>query len=191
MRYSNIEARGVDLDLSLIGTEHPAVQRNEHGEYPVKHIFVSAPRGFDELQTFNWHLTTRNFVAFCLGKPVIGYSLSTALKSLHRRVLQWLPNREETDLRKYLEVAGYRNFTHSPDHALGVLRYAEHFRIEDLYATAFAHCAGMAGVLSHSLEYKVNGLPRMTLFSELTSCRECLSYRRLRLLKPHADSVPR
>jgi hypothetical protein len=124
------------------------------GELAVRKVFIPVPHGLGGSGRFMWDVTTRNFFAFCFGLPLIGYSLSEALVSLHERVTEWTGRDAQEAVAEYLEAAGYRDLTHAPEHALSVLGYAEAFQIEGLWKTAFAHCVGMADALSSAPEFK-------------------------------------
>ena len=51
------------------------------------------------------------------------------------------------DVHGYLDEEGYLDLVNQPNHALGLLYYAEIFRIRDMYIRALAHCVGMSDQL--------------------------------------------
>jgi hypothetical protein len=54
----------------------------------------------------------------------------------------------------YMDEEAYADMRNSPDHALAVLFFAEHFQFKDLYVDAFAHCCGMHDKLFLSSGYE-------------------------------------
>ena len=104
--------------------------------------------------TFAFHLSTRNFFAYAVGKSVVGERLSSALGGLCQRVRELAPSATSaSDLIEYLDDQGYLNFAENPEHALACLKFAEDAKIREVWIDAFAHCAGMHGRLFLSPEY--------------------------------------
>ena len=60
------------------------------------------------------------------------------------------------DLLDYMDEEGYADMRNSPNHALGVLFFAEHFRFKDLWIDAFSHCTGMHERLAASPGFDVS-----------------------------------
>ena len=106
-------------------------------------------------EAFTWHITTRNFFAFILGRPVVGTILGQALIDLRERLDVFRPNdtRNHDEFMAYLEKAGYLEVAHAPDYALALLNVAEHFKLQELWVDAFAHCVGMESVLRSHPEF--------------------------------------
>jgi len=105
-----------------------------------------------------------------MDKPLVGASLSTALIDLLERMLML---RSATinnvqDCLAYAERMGYLDFSHSPDYALALLRFAEHFQLRDLWIDAFSHCVGMDDSLCLSPEFDVSHLYQVRASSKLT-----------------------
>jgi hypothetical protein len=175
IQYSDFESGGYGTILSVIATEYVDYEWSEvNGEYPIRNVFIPMLNGLDQNQTATWHITTRNFFAFCFGVPLIGYSLSEALILLHERVEKWTGRDAKEALSQYLRRAGYLDLTHAPEHALGILCYAETHSVESLWRTAFAHCVGMADALSSATDFVVTSISRA--FSKLTCIEEALRY---------------
>lgn len=88
----------------------------------------------------------------------MGASLGTALIDLLERLLLIRPATVQnlSECLMYAEKMGYLDFTHSPDYALSLLRFAEHFNLRELWIDAFAHCVGMNDSLSLSQELGVS-----------------------------------
>lgn len=119
-------------------------------------IYIPARRKLNDVERNDWHVTTRNFLAFCCKKPLVGVRLSSAIIALRERLALWrpTPSENEHDLTAYLEEQGYLNFSHCPDYALAMLSYAGRSH-KDLWVDAFSHCVGMKEVLVQSPEYEV------------------------------------
>ncbi len=88
---------------------------------------------------------------------MVGSHLGKALIALLERINVYRPDshRNEDDVLAYMEDQGYTDFRECTDHALAVLQFAEHFRIDELWGDAFAHCTGMSICLPASGEYEV------------------------------------
>ncbi|KAF2021747.1 hypothetical protein BU24DRAFT_27597 [Aaosphaeria arxii CBS 175.79] len=117
-------------------------------------LFVPAPDGASREAAFQWHLTTRNFFAFVLGRPLVGAHLGQSFVDLQERMQLFrsgqIDNRQ--DFLAYAEAQGYCDFVDCADYALGMLYYAEHYKIRDLWIDAFTHCVGMNESLALSQE---------------------------------------
>ncbi|KAK3710299.1 hypothetical protein LTR37_010365 [Vermiconidia calcicola] len=125
-------------------------------------LYIPAPSNPTRDQAFSYHLTTRNFVAYALGKPVVGEKLSIALVELWRRVQEWLPGpTTRIGFVAYLEQQGYLTFAGNSEHALACLRFAEEVRFRDIWMDAFVHCAGMHERLDLSPEF--TGISKTTV----------------------------
>jgi len=123
-------------------------------------VFIPAPDDLTKDAAFRWHLTTRNFFAFLFGKPLVGIHLGKTLVDLQERIHFFRPGHPDNhnELVVYLENLGYFEFAHCPDYSLGVLYFAEHYELKELWVDAFAHCVGMNKMLSQSTEYWVGGI---------------------------------
>jgi hypothetical protein len=145
------------VQTGTLGTSQDAA---ELGAYE---IYIPAPTDYTRENSFRWHLTTRNFFAFLLNKPLVGTHLGHALVDLQDRLDLF---RTETvdnfkDFAAYLESSGYLNFGHHADYALAVLHYAEHFQRRELWIDAFCHCVGMCDILGSSLEFEASAIRRV------------------------------
>ncbi|TID20543.1 hypothetical protein E6O75_ATG05307 [Venturia nashicola] len=118
-------------------------------------LYIPPPDHVTRASALNWHLTTRNFFAFLMDKPLVGSRLSEALLDLQDRV-DWVrpgdPNNHH-DLMSYFERCGYLEFSHCPDYALAFLHFAEQSKKHDLWVDAFVHSVGMNEVLTLSPEF--------------------------------------
>ncbi|KAI0146066.1 hypothetical protein F4776DRAFT_391912 [Hypoxylon sp. NC0597] len=119
-------------------------------------LFIPAPPRSDKLQSYKYHLATRNFIAYVYRRSMVGEnlggSLITLMHSMHEFRSEDVDNVQ--DLMSYLDEEGYLNFKSNPTHALAILHLAEVFQLRDLYINAFAHCCGMSDQLPASSEYQ-------------------------------------
>ena len=117
-------------------------------------LFIPSPRDLSRDEAFAFHLSTRNFFAYAVGRSVVGERLSSALAGLWERLREWAQKATSaSDLIAYLDGQGYLNFAENPEHALACLKFAESAKIRDVWIDAFAHCAGMHERLFLSPEY--------------------------------------
>lgn len=122
-------------------------------------LYIPAPATAERGNAFIHHMATRNFFAWMFGEPLVGEHLGGALVSVLNCMDEWRSEGQDNvqDLMDYMDLEGYADMRRSPDHALGVLFFAEHFRFKDLYIDAFVHCTGMYDELIYSPGYEVRG----------------------------------
>ncbi|KAL9590475.1 MAG: hypothetical protein Q9203_000703 [Teloschistes exilis] len=120
-------------------------------------LFVAAPAGLTRDESFQYHLTTRNFFAWMFQKPLVGDRLGDSLLLLLDRMNEFRSNKDENldDMLAYLDAQEYADFRSCPDHALAVLRFAEKNELLELWRDSFCHCAGMADQLPSSGEFEL------------------------------------
>jgi hypothetical protein len=123
-------------------------------------LFIPAPEGVSRENSFKWHITTRNFFAFLLGKPLVGEHMGQAFVDLQERLHLFRPSHANNhqDFLDYADNQGYRDLVECTDYALASLFYAEHFKLRDVWVDAFAHCVGMNDSLVLSPEFTVRSL---------------------------------
>ena len=128
-------------------------------------LYVPAPAYCAGKRMQEYHLGTRNFFAWMFCKPIVGYNLGEALLSLSERMALFRPalERNVPDIVDYLDEQRYLDFRECPDHALGVLLFAEQHRLWELWTDAFAHCVGMSDQLASSPGFAVSS--RLALLS--------------------------
>lgn len=121
-------------------------------------LYIPAPANLSREDAFKYHLTTRNFFAWALGKPLVGDSLGSSLIDLLERINKYRSDQKENleDVVSYIDSQEYSDFRECPDHALAVLQFAERFELQDLWTDAFVHCVGMYNELASSGEYEVS-----------------------------------
>jgi hypothetical protein len=117
-------------------------------------LYIPAPES-SRKEAFSWHITTRNFFALVLERPVVGAVLGQVLIDLRERLDVFRPNdpRNHEDFMAYLEKLGYLEFAHHPDYALALLNFAEHFQLQELWIDAFSHSVGMNDLLRNYPEF--------------------------------------
>ena len=121
---------------------------------PHYELYIPSPRDINRDAAFAFHLSTRNFFAYAVGRPVVGERLSVALEGLWQRLRSWAPKAATSSkLIAYLDAQGYSNFAANPEHALACLKFAEIAKIREVWINAFVHCAGMHEQLFLSPEF--------------------------------------
>jgi hypothetical protein len=120
-------------------------------------LFIPAPEDISREDSFKWHITTRNFLAFLLGKPLVGEHMGQAFVDLQERLHLFRPSHANNhqDFLEYADNQGYRDLVECTDYALASLFYAEHYKLRDVWVDAFAHCVGMNDSLILSPEFTV------------------------------------
>jgi hypothetical protein len=147
---------------------------------PPRSVFIPAPPDCSDDEALEWHLATRNFLAFCHTVPIVGITLGQAIISLHKRLELWRPGDEDNtrDVVAYLDSVGYLSFPHCPDYALAALLFAEHAQLEGLWTDAFAHAVGMSKMLPTSVDLAVSTNENMQISLMLTVAIESLGFHR-------------
>ncbi|KAF4635000.1 hypothetical protein G7Y89_g3101 [Cudoniella acicularis] len=107
-------------------------------------LYIPAPPDAERGQAFLYHAATRNFFAWIFGKSLVGSHLGGALVGLLNSMNEFRSPGEDNvvAIMDFMDEEGYSDMRNSPDHALGVLFFAEHFHFRDLWIDAFAHCVG-------------------------------------------------
>ena len=135
----------------------PSSLTNANREPSTVQLFIPAPEQISREDSFKWHITTRNFFAFLLGKPLVGEHMGQAFVYLQERLHLFRPNHTNNhqDFLEYAENQGYRDLVECTDYALASLYYGEHYKLRDVWVDAFAHCVGMNDSLVLSPEFTV------------------------------------
>lgn len=120
-------------------------------------LFLPAPAELDQEDADRFHVTTRNFIAWLLGKPILGATLAQALIDLYNRMPSYrehgIDNRR--DILSYARTMGYTILVNSPQHALAMLQLADETQQPKLWSDAFAHAAAMFEDVRVDPTYKV------------------------------------
>ncbi|KAF3040290.1 hypothetical protein E8E12_006137 [Didymella heteroderae] len=124
-------------------------------ETGIANLYIPAPDEVSRQDAFKWHITTRNFFAFILGKPLVGCHMGQTFVDLQERIQLFRSGviDNQDDFLQYTEDQGYRDFAECTDYALASLFYAETYKLRPAWIDAFAHCVGMNESLSLSPEY--------------------------------------
>jgi len=120
-------------------------------------LYIPGPDNASREECFNWHVTTRNFFAYVLGKPLVGLHMGQAFVDLQERMRIFRSEHvnNQQDFLDYAENQGYRDLVECTDYALASLFYAEHYRLREVWVDAFAHAVGMSDSIALSPEYLV------------------------------------
>lgn len=134
-------------------------------------LYIPAPPGSDKQQAYNYHLATRNLIAFIFRRSLVGEHLGGALISLLHSMHEsrTIDVDNLSDLMGYMDEEGYLDLKDRPAHALALLHFAETFQLRDLYIEAFAHCCGMHDRLFGNSEYQVRRDTYWVLYLMLTA----------------------
>lgn len=133
-------------------------------------LFVPGREETSRQESFRWHVATRNFFAFIMGKPLVGAHLGQAMVDLQERMQLYRSSQvnNHQDFLLYADTQGYRDFVDCPDYALAILYYSEHFKLRDVWVDAFAHCVGMNDRLVLSPEFAVSHYQQSHQWATLT-----------------------
>ncbi|KZM19770.1 uncharacterized protein EKO05_0004179 [Ascochyta rabiei] len=151
--YAQIASRDGSHVQQLMSMASSLVLSNR--EPGIVNLFIPAPDDTSRQDSFKWHVTTRNFFAFLLGKPLVGHQMGQTFVDLQERLHLFRSGavNNHEDFLQYAEDQGYRDFSECTDYALASLFYAEQYKLRDAWVDAFAHCVGMNESLSLSPEY--------------------------------------
>jgi hypothetical protein len=165
LQYDSITGAKLEHIFTILGAEKPKktsrlAKREPHlpsRALNVSDLYIPAPADCSKDEVLDWHITTRNVFAFGCKKPLVGGSLGQSLIALHERLTLWRPKTRlnHEDIFLYMKDMGYLELAHCPDYALALLQYAEHYRLEDMWMDAYAHCVGMKEMLMISSEFEV------------------------------------
>lgn len=117
-------------------------------ENSIRHeIHFPAPDNASRLDILRHHITTRNFFAFLLSKPLVGLTLYQALTDLHERLYFYMtPDVDCTEIMiRYVTKNGLHKVTNDPAAAAGLLSWSEKNDVvwPEGWREAFVHCIGM------------------------------------------------
>ncbi|KAF7902114.1 uncharacterized protein EAF01_007412 [Botrytis porri] len=115
-------------------------------------LYIPAPIMAERGEAFLYHAATRNFFAWVFKKSLVGQDLGSALVGLLNSMSQFRSTDANNvdDIVAYIDGEGYADMRNTPDHALGIMYFAEHFHFKDMWIDALAHCAGMCEKLHNS-----------------------------------------
>lgn len=121
---------------------------NPGNEAQIRHeIHFPAPDGASRIEILRHHITTRNFFALLLNKPLVGLTFYQALIDLHERLVVLMPRESNcTDVvRAFLMRNCLHNVCNDPAAAAGLLAYSEDDEVKwpEGWREGFVHCSGM------------------------------------------------
>lgn len=93
-------------------------------------LYMDVQSGGSKVDVLRYHVTTRNFLAFLIRKPLVGFTFYQALVDLNERLEEYLsPNIDCTvALQSYLVMTGLVNVSNEPRAAAGLLAWSEDVR---------------------------------------------------------------
>jgi hypothetical protein len=146
----------VDSAYSDISSSEDEKYNKSHNSTPFE-LYIPSPSSVARGQAYLYHIATRNFFAWVFGKSLVGSHLGGALVGLLNSMNEFRDEGEDNlgAIMEYMDDEGYGDMRNQPDHALGVLFFAEHFQFRDLYIDAFTHCVGMCERLHESPGFEV------------------------------------
>lgn len=156
----NMHVNRTGLPRTNTGTHSIASVRSaDASEAPVRYrIHFPAPDGCAGQEMLRYHLTTRNFFALLLSRPLVGLTFYQALIDLHQRLLLYLPGDANCALMiiRCLMENNLHNVCDDPAAAAGLLAWSED---EDIYwqegwREGFVHCSGMYTQLRTLYEFR-------------------------------------
>ena len=117
-------------------------------EAPVQYqIHFPAPDGAAGQDLLRYHITTRNFFALLLSRPLVGLTFYQALVDLHQRLQLYLPGNPNCALTiiRCLMENNLHNVCGDPAAAAGLLAWSEDEDIcwQEGWREGFVHCSGM------------------------------------------------
>ena len=102
-------------------------------------LYMDARSGGSKVDVLRHHVTTRNFFAFMLRKPLVGFTFYQALVDLHERLEEYLPPGIDNSvtLQSYLVMIGLVNVSNEPRAAAGLLAWSEDVRWNNGWREAY------------------------------------------------------
>lgn len=142
------------------------------GHQPTFNLYLPPKSHASQREVQLHYLSIRNFLAWVVGRSLVGESLGAALIGLveSMQIYRAAGNDNASDLLYYMDEEGYWYFDEQPTHAIAALQLAEKFGWVDLYTRAFAHCVGMGNLATSDPDYRVRLKPT-SLNASLTPTR--------------------
>lgn len=120
-------------------------------------IHFPAPNGTSRIEILRHHITTRNFFALLLNKPLVGLTFYQALVDLHERLTVFMPRNSDCNnmIVGYLTRNRLNNVCNDPAAAAGLLAYSEDDEVQwpEGWREGFVHCSGMYSKLPQLPEF--------------------------------------
>ena len=118
------------LDKGMVQAEGPKRDHNPGVQFKV---YMDAQSGRAKIDVLRYHVTTRNFFAFLIRKPLVGFTFYQALIDLYERLEGYLAPSVDcaVALQSYLVLSGLVNVSNEPRAAAGLLAWSEDVRWND------------------------------------------------------------
>ena len=118
-------------------------ERFEKDQIPgVQHkLYIDAHSGGSKVDVLRYHVTTRNFFAFLLRKPLVGFTFYQALVDLYQRLEEYLSPHVDSAvaLQSYLVMIGLVNVSSEPRAAAGLLAWSEDVKWNNGWREAYVY----------------------------------------------------
>ena len=166
--------QGLDADLGnmRINDNRPNLPRASTGRHSIAsstssdareakvryQIHFPAPDGASRQELLRYHLTTRNFLALLLSRPLVGLTFYQALIDLYQRLQLYLPGDPNCALIiiRCLMENNLHNVCNDPAAAAGLLAWSEDEEVcwQEGWREGFVHCSGMYAQLRSMPEFR-------------------------------------
>lgn len=146
------------LDKGMVQVESSKKNQMPGVQYK---LYMDAHSGRTKVDVLRYHITTRNFFAFLIREPLVGFTFYQALADLYERLEEYLsPSIDRAiALQSYLVMNGLVNVSNEPRAAAGLLAWSEDVRWNNGWREAFVHSVGMYDDVSHLPESADISLP--------------------------------
>ena len=124
------------LDKGIIQAEGSKKDQTPGVQY---RLYMDAHAPGSKVDVLRYHVTTRNFFALLLRKPLVGFTFYQALVDLHERLDEYLPPGVDSAvaLQSYLVTLGSVNVSNEPRAAAGLLAWSEDVRWNNGWREAY------------------------------------------------------
>ena len=115
------------MDMLDKGTIQAEGSKKNHTPGVQYKLYMDVRSGGSKVDVLRYHVTTRNFFAFLLRKPLVGFTFYQALVDLHERLDAYLPPGVDSAvaIQSYLVLIGLVNVSNEPRAAAGLLAWSE------------------------------------------------------------------
>lgn len=115
------------LDKGMVQVESSKKNQMPGVQYK---LYMDAHSGRTKVDVLRYHITTRNFFAFLIREPLVGFTFYQALADLYERLEEYLsPSIDRAiALQSYLVMNGLVNVSNEPRAAAGLLAWSEDVR---------------------------------------------------------------
>ena len=121
-------------------------------------IHFPAPSDSSRTDMLRYHITTRNFFALLLARPLVGLTFYQALMDLNERIRLYMPGDPNCALIiiKCLMENNLHNVCNDPAAAAGLLAWSEDEEVcwQEGWREGFVHCSGMYAQLQNLPEFR-------------------------------------